>query len=94
MAALDDGDVLEARLLEADQRAEAGEAGADDEDVDPGGAGTGGGTVVRGTVPPGALALSAGPVRIIERWALDKRAGTAQAKAAQAALDQDGANQA
>lgn len=54
------------------------------------GAGTGGGTVVRGEVPPGALGLSAGPMRIIERWALDRRAGTAQARAAAAALGQDG----
>ncbi|WP_308196250.1 bifunctional UDP-N-acetylglucosamine diphosphorylase/glucosamine-1-phosphate N-acetyltransferase GlmU [Nocardioides bruguierae] len=51
------------------------------------GAATGGGTVVRGTVPPGALAVSAGPVRLIEGWALDKRAGTAQADAAREALD-------
>jgi len=49
------------------------------------GAGTGGGTVVRGEVPPGALALSAGPMRIIERWAQEKRPGTAQADAAERA---------
>ncbi len=49
------------------------------------GAATGGGTVVRGEVPPGALAVSAGPLRIIEGWAISKRAGTAQAEAAAAA---------
>lgn len=58
------------------------------------GAGTGGGTVVRGEVPPGALAVSAGPMRIIEGWSLRKRAGTPQAVAAQAALEQDGADRA
>ncbi|GAA4710569.1 bifunctional UDP-N-acetylglucosamine diphosphorylase/glucosamine-1-phosphate N-acetyltransferase GlmU [Nocardioides conyzicola] len=50
------------------------------------GAATGAGTVVRGDVPPGALAVSAGPQRNIEGWALAKRAGTAQAEAAEAAL--------
>ncbi|HEY0888165.1 MAG TPA: bifunctional UDP-N-acetylglucosamine diphosphorylase/glucosamine-1-phosphate N-acetyltransferase GlmU [Nocardioides sp.] len=49
------------------------------------GASTGGGTVVRGEVPPGALAVSSGPLRVIEDWAPRKRAGTAQAAAAQAA---------
>ena len=49
------------------------------------GASTGGGTVVRGDVPPGALAVSAGPMRVIEGWALQRRAGTAQAEAAEAA---------
>ena len=51
------------------------------------GAATGAGTVVRRDVPPGALAVSGGPQRTIERWALRKRAGTPQAEAAQAALD-------
>jgi bifunctional UDP-N-acetylglucosamine pyrophosphorylase/glucosamine-1-phosphate N-acetyltransferase len=51
------------------------------------GAGTAGGTVVRRNVPPGALAVSSGPQRNLERWALAKRAGTAQADAAAAALD-------
>ncbi|NYG56857.1 bifunctional UDP-N-acetylglucosamine diphosphorylase/glucosamine-1-phosphate N-acetyltransferase GlmU [Nocardioides perillae] len=46
------------------------------------GASTGGGTVVRRDVPPGALALSAGPQRHLEGWAQEKRAGTAQADAA------------
>jgi bifunctional UDP-N-acetylglucosamine pyrophosphorylase / glucosamine-1-phosphate N-acetyltransferase len=51
------------------------------------GAGTAGGTVVRRDVPPGALAVSSGPQRNLERWALSKRAGTPQADAAAAALD-------
>ena len=49
------------------------------------GAATGGGTVVRGEVPPGALAVSAGPLRVIEGWAARRRPGTAQAAAAEAA---------
>jgi len=49
------------------------------------GAGTGGGTVVRGEVPAGALAVSAGPMRIIEGWAQRRRPGTQQADAAVAA---------
>jgi bifunctional UDP-N-acetylglucosamine pyrophosphorylase/glucosamine-1-phosphate N-acetyltransferase len=58
------------------------------------GASTAGGTVVRRDVPPGALAVSSGPQRVIERWTLRKRAGTAMAAAAEAALaaqDGDGA---
>ena len=51
------------------------------------GAGTAGGTVVRRNVPPGALAVSGGPQRNLPRWALSKRAGTAQADAAAAALE-------
>lgn len=50
------------------------------------GAATGAGTVVRRDVPPGALAVSSGPQRNLEGWALRKRAGTAQAEAAEAAL--------
>lgn len=50
------------------------------------GAGTGAGTVVRRDVPPGALAVSSGPQRNLEEWALRKRAGTAQAEAAEQAL--------
>jgi bifunctional UDP-N-acetylglucosamine pyrophosphorylase/glucosamine-1-phosphate N-acetyltransferase len=50
------------------------------------GAATGAGTVVRRDVPPGALAVSAGPQREIEGWAQAKRAGTKQAEAAAAAL--------
>lgn len=46
------------------------------------GAATGAGTVVREDVPPGALALSAGPQRAIEDWARRRRPGTAQAEAA------------
>jgi bifunctional UDP-N-acetylglucosamine pyrophosphorylase/glucosamine-1-phosphate N-acetyltransferase len=49
------------------------------------GAGTGAGSVIREDVPPGALAVSAGPQRIIEGWTLRKRPGTAQAKAAEEA---------
>ena len=52
------------------------------------GAATGGGTVVRGEVPPGALAVSAGPQRVIEGWTLRKRPGTPMAEAAQAAIDE------
>jgi bifunctional UDP-N-acetylglucosamine pyrophosphorylase/glucosamine-1-phosphate N-acetyltransferase len=51
------------------------------------GAGTAGGTVVRRNVPPGALAVSGGPQRNLERWALTKRAGTTQGEAAARALD-------
>lgn len=47
------------------------------------GAATGGGTVVRGEVPPGALAVSAGPMRVTEGWAARRRPGTAQARAAE-----------
>jgi bifunctional UDP-N-acetylglucosamine pyrophosphorylase/glucosamine-1-phosphate N-acetyltransferase len=50
------------------------------------GAVTGGGTVVRSDVPPGALSVSAGPQRVIEKWTLRKREGTAAAEAASAAL--------
>jgi bifunctional UDP-N-acetylglucosamine pyrophosphorylase/glucosamine-1-phosphate N-acetyltransferase len=54
------------------------------------GATTGGGTVVRGDVPPGALAVSAGPQRVIEEWTLTRRDGTPSAAAARAALERDG----
>jgi bifunctional UDP-N-acetylglucosamine pyrophosphorylase / glucosamine-1-phosphate N-acetyltransferase len=50
------------------------------------GASTGAGTVVRRDVPPGALAVSGGPQRNLEGWAVSKRAGTPQAEAAEAAL--------
>lgn len=49
------------------------------------GAGTGGGTVVRRNVPPGALAVSGGPQRNLPGWAQTRRPGTAQADAAEAA---------
>ncbi len=55
------------------------------------GAGTGAGTVVRRDVPPGALAVSAGPQRNLPGWAQTKRAGTPQADAATAASHDDGA---
>jgi bifunctional UDP-N-acetylglucosamine pyrophosphorylase / glucosamine-1-phosphate N-acetyltransferase len=50
------------------------------------GAVTGGGTVVRRDVPPGALAVSTGPQRHIEEWVLRKRGGTPAAEAAESAL--------
>jgi bifunctional UDP-N-acetylglucosamine pyrophosphorylase/glucosamine-1-phosphate N-acetyltransferase len=50
------------------------------------GASTGGGTVVRRDVPAGSLAVSGGPQRNLEGWALAKRAGTPQAEAAERAL--------
>ena len=50
------------------------------------GAATGAGTVVRRDVPPGALAVSAGPQREIPDWTRRKRAGTPMAAAADAAL--------
>jgi bifunctional UDP-N-acetylglucosamine pyrophosphorylase/glucosamine-1-phosphate N-acetyltransferase len=46
------------------------------------GAYTGGGTVVREDVPPGALATSAGPQRTMEGWVQKKRSGTSSAEAA------------
>ena len=46
------------------------------------GAVTGGGTVVREDVPPGALAVSAGPQRTIEGWVARRRQGTLAAEAA------------
>ena len=46
------------------------------------GAYTGGGTVVREDVPPGALATSAGPQRTMEGWVQKKRPGTPPAAAA------------
>ena len=43
------------------------------------GAYTGAGTVLREDVPPGALAVSAGPQRNIEGWVQRKRPGSAAA---------------
>jgi bifunctional UDP-N-acetylglucosamine pyrophosphorylase/glucosamine-1-phosphate N-acetyltransferase len=57
------------------------------------GAGTGAGAVIREDVPPGALAVSAGPQRNLEGWTLRKRPGTAQAEAARAAGADDTAVQ-
>ncbi len=51
------------------------------------GAATAGGTVVRRNVPPGALAVSASPQRNLPGWVLARRAGTAQAEAASAAVE-------
>ena len=52
------------------------------------GAYTGAGTVVRDDVPPGALAVSAGPQRNIEGWVQRKRPGSAAAQAAEKASQQ------
>jgi len=51
------------------------------------GAGTGAGSLIRQDVPPGAMALSAGPQRVIEDWAQTRRAGTPMAAAAERAAD-------
>jgi bifunctional UDP-N-acetylglucosamine pyrophosphorylase/glucosamine-1-phosphate N-acetyltransferase len=50
------------------------------------GAATGAGSVIRRDVPPGALAVTSGPQRHYDEWALRKRAGTRQAEAAERAL--------
>jgi bifunctional UDP-N-acetylglucosamine pyrophosphorylase/glucosamine-1-phosphate N-acetyltransferase len=50
------------------------------------GAATGAGSVIRRDVPPGALAVTSGPQRHYDAWALRKRAGTKQAEAAERAL--------
>jgi bifunctional UDP-N-acetylglucosamine pyrophosphorylase / glucosamine-1-phosphate N-acetyltransferase len=49
------------------------------------GAYTGAGTVIREDVPPGALAVSAGPQRNIEGWVVQKRPDSASAEAARKA---------
>lgn len=54
------------------------------------GAYTGAGTTVRRDVPPGALAVSGGTQRNIERWVLDRRPGTPSAQAAADALAAQG----
>jgi bifunctional UDP-N-acetylglucosamine pyrophosphorylase / glucosamine-1-phosphate N-acetyltransferase len=46
------------------------------------GAVTGGGSVIREDVPPGALAVSAGPQRTMEGWVFRRRPGSAGAEAA------------
>ncbi len=51
------------------------------------GAYTGAGTVVREDVPPGALAVSAGPQRNIEGWVAKNRPGSAAAEAARKAIE-------
>ncbi|MGV0837440.1 bifunctional UDP-N-acetylglucosamine diphosphorylase/glucosamine-1-phosphate N-acetyltransferase GlmU [Mycolicibacterium thermoresistibile] len=56
------------------------------------GAYTGAGTVVREDVPPGALAVSAGPQRTIEGWVTRKRPGSKSDDAARAAAERDGDN--
>ncbi|MFW0182968.1 bifunctional UDP-N-acetylglucosamine diphosphorylase/glucosamine-1-phosphate N-acetyltransferase GlmU [Rothia sp. CCM 9417] len=52
------------------------------------GAYSGAGTVIRKDVPAGALAINEAPQRNIERWVIEKRAGTEAAQAAEAALAQ------
>ena len=52
------------------------------------GAYTGAGTVLRDDVPPGALAVSAGPQRNIEDWVQRKRPGSPAAEAAEKASQQ------
>lgn len=54
------------------------------------GAYTGAGTVLREDVPPGALAVSAGPQRTIEGWVARKRPGSKSDLAAKAAAERDG----
>ncbi len=51
------------------------------------GAYTGAGTVVREDVPPGALAVSAGPQRNIENWVQRKRPGSPAAQASKRASE-------
>jgi bifunctional UDP-N-acetylglucosamine pyrophosphorylase / glucosamine-1-phosphate N-acetyltransferase len=51
------------------------------------GASTGAGSVIRRDVPPGALAVTSGPQRHYDTWAQRKRAGTAQAAAAERATE-------
>ncbi|MFE3543538.1 bifunctional UDP-N-acetylglucosamine diphosphorylase/glucosamine-1-phosphate N-acetyltransferase GlmU [Nocardia sp. NPDC059177] len=53
------------------------------------GAYTGAGTVLRRSVPPGALAVSGGPQRTIENWVQRYRPGTAAARAAAEAIAND-----
>lgn len=53
------------------------------------GAYTGAGTVLRDDVPPGALAVSAGPQRNVEDWVLKKRPNSASAEAARRAKQAD-----
>lgn len=50
------------------------------------GAATGAGTVVRRTVPPGALAVSTGAQRLVVDWVQRRRAGTAAHRAAERAI--------
>nr|WP_276309445.1 bifunctional UDP-N-acetylglucosamine diphosphorylase/glucosamine-1-phosphate N-acetyltransferase GlmU [Brachybacterium endophyticum] len=55
------------------------------------GAVTGGGTTVRGDVPPGALAVNDTSLKIVEGWTSRRRAGTAADEAARAAAKRDNA---
>jgi bifunctional UDP-N-acetylglucosamine pyrophosphorylase / glucosamine-1-phosphate N-acetyltransferase len=56
------------------------------------GAYTGAGTVIREDVPPGALAVSAGPQRNLEGWVARKRPGSAADEAARNATERDEEN--
>lgn len=53
------------------------------------GAYTGAGSVIRRDVPPGALGVTTGPQRTIERWVLHRRQGSWSARAATLALGDD-----
>ncbi len=53
------------------------------------GAVTGAGSTIRRSVPPGALAVSGGPQRLVEGWVFRRREGTAAADAAREALAGD-----
>lgn len=57
------------------------------------GAATGAGSVIRRDVPPGALAVTSGPQRHYDQWAQRKRAGTAQAEAAERAAARESGEQ-
>lgn len=54
------------------------------------GAYTGAGSVIRNDVPAGALGVSTASQRVLDRWVLRRRAGTDSARAAEAALGEDG----
>ena len=53
------------------------------------GAYTAAGAVIRKDVPAGALAMSVAPQRTVEGWVAERRPGTASARAALAAQDDD-----
>jgi bifunctional UDP-N-acetylglucosamine pyrophosphorylase / glucosamine-1-phosphate N-acetyltransferase len=57
------------------------------------GAYTGAGTVVREDVPPGALAVSAGPQRNVEGWVARKRPGSEADKAARRAAGEESSSE-
>ena len=53
------------------------------------GAYTGAGSVIRRDVPPGALGVTTGPQRTLERWVLHRRPESASARAGAAALGEE-----